>query len=193
MFSKNYKQDIPKIQKKLRRKLTESRYVHTLGVSYTAGCIGMKYEIDMDKLMIAGLLHDCAKNMDPNELLSFAVKKKLEITEIERIKPDLLHAKVGSYLAQKKYHIKDKEILDAIVCHTTGKPEMTTFEKIIFVADYIEPSRDKQPRLEVLRKEAFTDLDNCVKMILEDTLNYLKESGVMIDDMTQKTFDFYTK
>lgn len=193
MFKKDYKREYEKINKKLKRKLSESRFNHTTGVAYTAGCLAMRYEIDIDKAMIAGLLHDCAKNMTPDELFSFAVKKEINITEFERTKPDLLHAKVGAYLANKKYHIKEDDILDAISCHTTGKPNMTLLDKILYVADYIEPGRTKMPRLDVVRKEAFIDIDSCIRMILEDTLKYLKECDVVIDDMTQKTYDFYKK
>lgn len=191
MFKKDYKQENIKIQKKLRRKISDTRYLHSLGVAYTSAALGMKYGVDIDKLIVAGMLHDCAKYMSPDDLLKFALKKKIDITEIERMKPDLLHAKVGAYFAQKKYHIKDSIILDAICCHTTGKPEMTLFEKIIYVSDYIEPSRDKQPRLDEVRKEAFENIDNCIKMILSDTLSYLKEEDVMIDELTQKTYDYY--
>lgn len=185
------KEDITKLQKKLKRKLSEHRYQHSLGVSYTAGCLAMKYSLEIDKAIIAGLLHDCAKYMTPEEMYHFAQKKEIDMTPIEAKKPDLLHAKIGSYLTTKKYHIKDKEINDAIICHTTGKPNMTTFEKILFVADYIEPNRNKQPRLDVIRRVAFEDLDESIRMILQDTLSYLIENNSDIDDMTEKTYNFY--
>lgn len=193
MFKKDYKREFEKISKKLKRKLSETRFNHTIGVAYTAGSLAMRYEIDLDKAMIAGLLHDCAKYMTPDELLTFAIKKELNVTDVERSKPDLLHAKVGAYFANKKYHIKDDDILNAILCHTTGKPDMTLFEKILYISDYIEPSRTKMPRLDVIRKEAFIDIDSCLRMILDDTLKYLKASDITIDDMTQKTYDFYKK
>ena len=187
------KQDITKIQKKLSKKLSESRYQHSLGVAYTAASLAMRYEADMEKALLAGMLHDCAKYMTPDEMLKMALNKKIEISEVERMKPDLLHAKLGSYFAIKKYHVKDKEINEAIICHTTGKPDMTLLEKIIYVADYIEPSRYKMPRLKELRKMAFVDIDKCLIMILEDTVKYLEESGLYIDDNTKKTYDFYKK
>lgn len=189
----NYKQDIIKVQKKLKRKLSSTRFQHTLGVSYTAACLAMKYEQDVEKAELAGMLHDCAKYMSSDEMLKIAEKKKIDISDIERKKPDLLHAKLGSYFAIHKYHVKDKEINNAIICHTTGKPDMTLFEKILYIADYIEPGRNslKLPRINEVRKMAFEDIDRCLFMILEDTLNYLKESGIEIDIMTQKTYDFY--
>lgn len=189
MFS--LKQDITKIQKKLIKKLSNSRYEHSLGVAYTAASLAMRYEADIEKALFAGMLHDCAKYMTPEDMLKMALNKKIEISEAERINPELLHAKLGSYLAIKKYHIKDKDINDAIICHTTGKPDMTLLEKLIYVSDYIEPSRYKMPRLDEVRKMAFVDIDKCLIMILQDTINYLEESGLYLDNMTKKTYDFY--
>lgn len=185
--------DVSKLQKKLKHKLKDSRYQHSLGASYTACCLAMKYNEDIEKALVAGLLHDCGKYMTSEEMYSFCLKKKIEMNVTEKIKPDLLHAKIGAYLANKRYHIKDNSIKNAILCHTTGKPDMTTFEKIIYISDYIEPNRNKMPRLDEIRKMAFEDLDKCLSMILEDTLAYLKEVNSEIDDLTQKTYDFYHK
>lgn len=187
----NYKEEITKLQKKLKNKLSSSRYEHSLGVAYTAGCLAMKYNEDMDKAIVAGLLHDCAKYMSPDEMLKIAVEKGIEISDVEKLKPDLLHAKLGSYYAKNKYKITDDDINNAILCHTTGKPNMTVFEKILYIADYIEPGRYKMPRLNKIREMAFIDLDKCLSMILIDTMNYLEKSNMKIDEMTKKTCDFY--
>lgn len=185
--------ELEKIKKKLKRKLNDKRYEHTLGVSYTAGCLAMKYGLDVNKAILAGLLHDCAKYMSGEEMLEIALKKKIEVSSTEEKKPDLLHAKLGAYFAKTKYDVADNEILSSIECHTTGKPNMTLFEKIIYIADYIEPGRDKMPRLDIIRKAAFEDIDKCMIMILEDTVAYLKSSGMYIDETTLKTYDFYIK
>ena len=103
----------------------------------------------------------------------------------------MLHAKVGALLAEKKYDIEDQEVLSAIRWHTTGKPDMTLLEKIVYVADYIEPKRDKAPNLKEVRKMAFVDLDQALLKILEDTLNYLGDSPDEVDMMTKATYDFY--
>ena len=187
----DYSKEIVKIQNKLKRRLKDSRYQHTLGVAYTAGCLAMKYEEDMNSAIIAGLLHDCAKYMDSDEMLKNAEKAKLEISDTEYKKPDLLHAKLGAYYAKKKYDIDDNNILSAIRYHTTGRPDMTLLEKIIYIADYIEPSRDKMPRLDTIRKMAFEDLNRCLEMILEDSVDYLNKSGMTIDNTTLETYNFY--
>lgn len=123
--------------------------------------------------------------------MKVAEKHGLEITEIEQKNPFMLHAKVGALLAEKKYDIEDQEVLSAIRWHTTGKPDMTLLEKIVYVADYIEPKRDKAPNLKEVRKMAFVDLDQALLKILEDTLNYLGDSPDEVDTMTKATYDFY--
>jgi len=107
------------------------------------------------------------------------------------VNPDMLHAKLGAYYARYKYDVVDQVILDAITYHTTGRPNMTLMDKIIFVADYIEPNRKMLPEMEEIRKEAFTDLDACVIHILKNTLDYLNRTTTEMDYMTQKTYDFY--
>ena len=151
----------------------------------------MRYECDLDKALLAGLMHDCAKCMPNAKKLKVAEKHGLEITEIEQKNPFMLHAKVGDLLAEKKYDIEDQEVLSAIRWHTTGKPDMTLLEKIVYVADYIEPKRDKAPNLKEVRKMAFVDLDQALLKILEDTLNYLGDSPDEVDTMTKATYDFY--
>lgn len=187
----DYKTEIVKIQKKLKKKLSDSRYQHSLGVAYTAGALAMRYSADINKAVVAGLLHDCAKYMTGEEMLEYSVKKFIDISDAENVKPDLLHAKLGSYFATKKYDIKDPDIISAIRFHTTGKPDMNLLEKIVYIADYIEPNRDKMPRLDVIRKVAFEDIDECLKMILVDSVEYLKESGMKIDETTFQAFEYY--
>ena len=111
--------------------------------------------------------------------------------DVERRNPYLLHAKVGSYLAKKEYKVEDPEILSAILYHTTGHPNMTLLEKIIFTADYIEPGRKQAPNLKIIRQMAFIDLDVAVKKILEDTLDYLRSGDGEMDPMTEETYQYY--
>jgi len=184
-------QDMYKIKKQLSKTLDHKRYEHTLGVAYTAAAMAMCYGEDIKKAELAGLLHDCAKCMDNEKRLHICEKHNIEISDAELRNPFLLHAKVGAYLAEKKYHVEDVDVLNAILYHTTGRPCMSLLEKIIYIADYIEPARDQAPNLEIIRKLAFQNLDNALIKILEDTLIHLKESEKEIDPMTQKTYDYY--
>lgn len=183
--------NITYIRKRLKKKLDEDRYEHTIGVAYTAVCLAMRYGEDLYKAEMAGLLHDCAKCYPDSVKIEKCIKYNIRITETERENPSLLHAKLGAYLAMNKYNIKDMEIINAILNHTTGKPAMTMLEKIIFVADYIEPRRDKAPNLKDVRQTAFSDIDRVVWIIMEETLSYLKQKGGVIDDMTEKACRYY--
>lgn len=179
------------IQERLKESLDEPRYEHTLGVMYTAGCIAMAHGYDVSKAMLAGLLHDCAKCMSHEARLELCEAHQVEVTQAELDNKALLHAKAGAILAREEYQITDREILHAITVHTTGEPDMNTLDKIIYIADYIEPGRDKAPNLELVRMLAYKDLDSCMAQILYDTLAYLKERGGLIDPTTEKTYDFY--
>lgn len=183
--------DLKKIRKKVEKAQDKSRFEHTLGVAYTAAMLAQIYGVDEEDALVAGFLHDCAKCIDHDDKLKICKKNNLEISELEKRNPFLLHSKVGSFLAHTEYGIENNDILNAITYHTTGRPNMSLLEKIIFISDYIEPGRKVAPNLLEIRKKAFIDLDEALVMVLRDTLNYLAGSGKEIDDMTQKTYDFY--
>ena len=184
--------DLKLLQKHMKEELTEDRYEHTIGVMYTAESLAMRYGVDMEKAAAAGLLHDCAKCIPNQQKLKLCKKHHIEVSEQEKKNPSLLHAKLGAYLAKKCYGIDDEEILSAIRWHTTGKPEMSMLEIIIYVADYIEPNRDKAPNLKEIRKLCFVNIEEAFYEVLESTLAYLKEgSSDAIDSMTRKTYEFY--
>lgn len=90
-----------------------------------------------------------------------------------------------------EYGINDKEIVSAILNHTTGKPNMSLLDKIVYVADYIEPRRNKAPNLTEVRKLAFMDLDEALYKILSDTLAYLDDGPGEVDEMTVKAYEYY--
>lgn len=140
---------------------------------------------------LAGLLHDCAKCLDNAKKKKICEKHNIRVNKIEAKNPFLLHAKVGSFLAMERYGVRDKDIINAILNHTTGRPGMTKLEKIIYIADYIEPNRKQAPNLIEIRKLAFVDLDQALLRILEDTLSYLETIKSDIDPMTQKTYEYY--
>lgn len=175
----------------LKSKMTQKRYEHTLGVEYTCACLAMRYGIDMEKAMTAGLLHDCAKHLLSEKKLQKCKKYNLPVQEFERKNPELLHAKLGAYFAEHKYGVKDLEILSAITWHTTGRPAMTMLDKIVYIADYIEPNRNQAPNLSIVRELAFKDIDLCLLTILQDSLDYLDKKKAAVDPMTKETYDYY--
>ncbi len=180
-----------KIMNEMRKSLPARRYEHTLGVTYTAACLAMRYGADIEKARIAGLLHDSAKYMTSKEKIQTCQKNGLSVSQYEEKNPELLHAKLGAYLAESRYGISDSEILSAITWHTTGKPDMTLLEKILYIADYMEPNRDQAPNLPEVRKLAFVDLDECLFLILKDSIAYLSGRSITIDPMTQTTYEYY--
>lgn len=179
------------IRKRLKKELDSYRYQHTLGVMYTAASMAMRYSVDLTDAMLAGLLHDCAKCIPDDEKIRMCEKYQIHLTDIELQNTALIHPKLGAYLAKKEYGVEKSEILDAIAWHTTGHPKMTDLEKIIFIADYIEPGRISAPNLSEIRKISFENLDIAMFRILDDTLLYLAKKGGVIDPATEETYRYY--
>lgn len=136
--------DYTKILEWLKNNLNEKRYIHTLGTADCAKELAKQFKLNQDKAYLAGLLHDCAKCF-PNEKLLDIIHKPLDVEECEMLNYKTLHAPVSAYIAETEFKITDKEILSAIRWHTLGKLDMTDFEKIVFIADKIEPNtRDEE-------------------------------------------------
>lgn len=180
-------------KKKLQKKLDADRFEHTLGVAYTAAALAMRYGEDVEKAQLAGLLHDNAKCLSDEKKIQLCTKYNIHMTNVEQNSPFLLHAKVGAFLAMHKYKVNDKGIIRAILYHTTGRPNMSMLEKIIYIADYIEPLRYKAENLAQVRQLAFIDIDQALLKVLSDTWNYLQQTDGEIDTMTQKTYEYYKK
>lgn len=185
--------DIYKLQNKMKKALEPKRYEHTLGVAYTAANLAFVYGYDEKKALVAGLLHDSAKCLTHQKRISLCKKNQIEISTVEKQNPVLLHAKVGAFYAKEKYGVRDTDILNAILYHTTGRPNMSLLDKIIYVADFIEPHRKKLPNLDEIRKKAFEDIDLAIYMILENSLKYLEKGNSKIDSKTEETYQFYKK
>lgn len=186
-----FSDELNAIKEKVHLSQNDFRYQHTIGVMNTAVELAKHYEVDVDKARIAGLLHDCAKGFTGQRNLELCEKYGLPISETEQKNLGLLHAKLGAYLARQEYGIDDEEILDAIRWHTTGRPKMTPLDKIIYIADYIEPNRNQAPNLDQIRRLAMVDLDECLYTILEDSLAYLKTKNEVVDQMTEETYLYY--
>lgn len=193
--------NLAKLRKKIEKTLESKRYEHTLSVAYTAANLAAVHGVDVEKALVAGMLHDCAKCLGHRKQISICKKNHVLLSELEMQKDSkLLHAKSGSILAKEYYGITDQDILSAICYHTTGRPHMSQLEKIIYIADYIEPGRKRAKKAEEedlslleVRKLAFQDLDGALRKILHDTLGYLSQRGGSVDPMTQKTYEYYLK
>lgn len=185
--------EIFSIREKLKASLKPGRYEHSLSVSFTCMALAMRYGYDLDKAELAGLLHDCAKCYDNNSIIAACRNSGMELTEGELQAPSIIHSRLGARMAEEKFGVNDPEILSAIACHTTGKPDMSLLDKLLYIADYIEPRRYKIKDLPAIRRLAFEDLDQALFQIMEGTLRYLKESGTYADIMTQNAYHYYKK
>ncbi|MCD7981133.1 MAG: bis(5'-nucleosyl)-tetraphosphatase (symmetrical) YqeK [Clostridiales bacterium] len=180
------------IQQHLKESLKETRFRHTMGVVETAVQLAQIYGCSKKKAKYAALLHDCAKYLPDQDKITMCRREGVPISRAEMENPSLLHAKCGAILARQVYGVEDEEILHAIRVHTTGVPNMSLLDQILFVADYIEPGRTSAPNLDRLRELSLHDLDMTTYRILEDTVSYLndiKDAG--IDPTTMKTWQFY--
>ena len=177
------------MKERIRQDLDESRYAHTMGVVATAKQLAKVWEADVKQAKKAALLHDCAKGMPHGERIAYCKAHGAAVTWAEEENLTLLHAKCGAIMAHAVYGIEDWNILHAIAVHTTGSVHMNTLDKILFVSDYIEPGRDKAPRLDDLRRLAQLDLDLTVFYILQDTLAFLNGRSAAVDPTTREAYE----
>lgn len=178
------------IKSKLKLSISPYRYKHSENVMEVAINLAKKYGVDINKASTAGFLHDCAKGKSEKELLELCEKFNIEVDEYKKNQPELLHGEIGALLAKIDYGIEDEEILNAIKVHTMGKENMSMLEKIIFIADYIEPGR-KFPGVEAIRKLAYKDIDKAIMQALDTTIMHLIKIGGVIHPDTIKTRNYF--
>ena len=171
--------------------LKPKRMPHVLGTEQEAVCLAEKYGADVTKARIAALLHDCTKKLDMDEQLALCRQYAIPLDELEQKALKLLHSKTGAAIARDVFAVDD-EIYNAILYHTTGKPDMTLLEKIIYLADYIEPTRDF-PGVETLRKTVYEDLDRGLLLGLTMTIDEMEEMGNPVHHMTRDARDYLLK
>ena len=192
MQMSNHCSQIMMLRSKLKTKLDPIRYEHSLSVSFTCMNLAMRYGYDIDKAELAGLMHDCGKRFADEIILKKCISHKIPVTDAEMKALPVLHAKYGAWLAENKYGIEDPEIISAIACHTTGKADMSVLDKIVYIADYIEPNRTELPEMDMIRQEAYSDLDQCLLHILHNSVHYLCKKGAAVDPITKKTYEYYS-
>lgn len=180
---------IDEIRVKLQGALSPKRFKHSLGVMETSVKLAALFGVDMKKAEIAGLLHDCARELENEEVLKLCKEYNIEVDAVCEHEPKLLHGPVGAVVAKKEYGIEDEEILGAICCHTTGRKNMNALDKIIFLADYVEPGRDFSG-VEKVREAVFEDLDKGMVVSLISIIKYLVKKRQLIQKDTIDTWNF---
>lgn len=169
----------------------EKRRPHVCGCSDTACEMAKRFGTDPELARRAGILHDITKAMGPAEQLHLCQRYAMVTTELQRDNPKLLHAKTGAVVAQEVFG-EAQELVEAIRWHTTGKPAMTTLEKILYIADYMEPNR-KFPGVETLRELAWKDLDAAMFCGLDQSVALLRKQGRIIDPDSLAAWQYYGK
>lgn len=171
---------IDEIKDYLKGNLKPSRYGHTLGVVNIAIKLAEVYDEDKFKAEIAALCHDVAKNMSIEEMIKIIEDENIILSVDEKNTQELWHSIIAPVIARNIFKIEDEEILSAMRWHTTGKENMTKLEKIIYLADLIEPTRTFEG-VEEIRKAAYEDLDSAMMKALTHTTIYLLTKGCAVD------------
>lgn len=171
------------MKEKLKKALSEKRYKHCLGVCDEAVKMAERFGADKEKAYLAGLLHDCAKGYTNDEQIELCGRYGVELDDITFACKPVIHAPLGAAIAKNEYGIDDEEILEAIRCHTVAKENMSLLDKIIYIADMIEPMRDF-PGVDKLRKTAYDDIDKAVIMGLKKSIVFNAEKNKIIHPNT---------
>lgn len=183
---KNYRKEI---EKYVKSHLSDKRWNHTVNVVSEAEKLCQMYGGDMEKCVTAAIFHDVVKEF-PNEELN-ALVRKFGFDEKYIDSPNLSHGKIAAALLKHEWGIDDEDIINAVSYHTTGRAGMSKTEKIVFIADTIEPTRVYNG-VEAIRKATYEDLDRGCLKSLTDTVEHLKEKGVSyIDEDTLRAREWF--
>ena len=167
------KMDITETQNTLKQILDEKRFAHTLAVCEAAVILADRFGADKEKAYLAALLHDCARCLDGEQQVAYCNENNIELDDFMKKDINPVHALVGADMAKQRFGVEDKEILDAIYRHAIGCENMTLLDKIIFIADHIEPSRSGNDANEA-RNAAETDLDRALIPVMRMKAYYLR-------------------
>lgn len=169
----------------LKSNLSEKRYIHSIGTAECAKDLAERFGQNPEKAYMAGLLHDCAKCF-PNEKLMEIIENNLHVEKVELMNYKTLHAPVSAFIAKKDFGVEDDEILSAIRWHTLGKIDMTDFEKIIFLADKVEPKTRDKDYLEEVREYLNEDdgLNKAMLKCYKETIKSLVKRDLKICPVT---------
>lgn len=170
----------------------EERYNHSLGVEQTARELAVRFEEDEGKAALAGLIHDNAKCLSIEEMLKIIDENNLPVSEIEKKAWKAIHAPVGAYLAEKELKIKDQDILNAIRFHTIGRIGMSKLEKIIYLADKIEPNRENIDFVNEIKKvlDQTESLNEAILMTYGATIKSLVDRELFINTQTVEVWNY---
>lgn len=171
--------DTDSIKKYLESSISPKRFIHSVNVSNTAASLAELYGGDALKAAVAGLAHDCARELEKTQLLVCLEEEGMVADEMTKEIKELLHGPAAVHICRKVFGIEDEEILNAIRYHTTGRVNMTLLEKIVYLSDFIEPSRSFEG-VERLRKLAVGNLDRALLLAFNSSIEYLISKNGLI-------------
>ncbi|HEM3187323.1 bis(5'-nucleosyl)-tetraphosphatase (symmetrical) YqeK [Streptococcus suis] len=174
---------------KIRVAMKSARFQHVLGVEEAALALADRYGCDPKKASLAALLHDYAKEVEDQVFLDLIAKYDLD-KALLNWDNNIWHGVVGAYKIAEDFGLKDEEIFQAIQRHTIGAGQMTLLDKVLYVADYIEPNRDF-PGVDEARRIAKESLDKAVAYETAQTISYLAKKGIPIYPQTLETYNGY--
>ncbi|MBE7010896.1 MAG: HD domain-containing protein [Ruminococcaceae bacterium] len=182
---------IEQMREKLEEILTPKRYEHSIGVMETAAKMAEHYGVDVEKAKIAGLLHDCAKDIDKDLMVGLCDELGIELDDVKREQRSLIHADLGAGLLTPEFEVTDPEIISAVKHHTLGRENMTDLEKILYLADIIEPNRKPYPELEELRRLSMSDLDCAMLCACEHSIAHVERKHKTLHSQTLATQQYF--
>ena len=177
------------LEERIRPLHKKKRMNHVIGVKEEAIRLAKRWNIDPDTAAEAGLLHDVTKKMTDSDQLILLDKYGIIISNVERENTKLLHAITGAEYAREQFGVSD-EIYGAIRWHTTGKPDMSMLEKIIYLADCIEPNRE-YPNVDILRERCYENINDAMELALKMSLDVISERGDPIHPKTREAYEWY--
>jgi nicotinate-nucleotide adenylyltransferase len=183
--------DLPSILQNTQNRLSPKRFTHVLGVAQTAIKWAPVFELDPQWAYLAGILHDWARELSPQVLLTEAKRFNIPIeAKAERHPMPFLHTLVGARQVQERFNINNKSVLQAIENHTLGKAQMDDLSQLIYICDVIEPNRPPGPHINLLQ-QALRDkgLVYTTYLALEQGIDYLKLKNLDVDSQTQAAYD----
>ena len=181
------------LKKLIASKLSEHRYRHTIGVYETALELAQIHDVSCEKAAIAALIHDYAKELPDDKKLMLCEKFNIKLDNMMRMQPDLTHSFLSAALAKIELGINDAEILDAIAYHTTGRKKMSKLEKVLYVADMIEPNRELYTKLNRLRAFARENLDDALIEGLRYKIEYTTKKKKHVHPLSLDALEYYEK
>ncbi len=164
--------NMEQLEERLRNMIRSERWEHSKRVQDEAVKLAARLGADVHRAAVAGILHDCARDMGYEELLNKACEFGIILDSVTLNSPSIIHAVIGPEIAGREFGIKDTDILNAIRYHTTGRENMSLLEKIVFIADAVEPARS-YPGVDKIRALLAVDIDKAVLQSLDNTLSYL--------------------